>query len=74
MSWSVTWVRIVYGYHVHPTHSNGTFLRWMIEAAADVGLDGIYPPAIRGHRSEYRTGELRDRLLKCSRSTIQSCR
>lgn len=31
----------MYDYHVHSTYSDGSFLRWMVDAAADAGLDGI---------------------------------
>jgi len=31
----------VYDYHAHTNYSDGAFLRWMVEAAADAGLDGI---------------------------------
>ncbi|MEZ3116910.1 PHP domain-containing protein [Halobaculum sp. MBLA0147] len=31
----------MYDYHVHSTYSDGTFLEWMVEAAADAGLDGV---------------------------------
>ena len=31
----------MYDHHVHSTYSDGSFLRWMVEAAADAGLDGV---------------------------------
>jgi histidinol-phosphatase (PHP family) len=31
----------VYDYHAHTNYSDGAFLRWMVEAAADAGLDGV---------------------------------
>ncbi|SFR50772.1 MULTISPECIES: PHP domain-containing protein [Halorubrum] len=31
----------MYDYHAHTNYSDGAFLRWMVEAAADAGLDGI---------------------------------
>jgi len=31
----------VYDYHAHTNYSDGAFLRWMVDAAADAGLDGI---------------------------------
>jgi histidinol-phosphatase (PHP family) len=31
----------VYDLHAHTNYSDGAFLRWMVEAAADAGLDGI---------------------------------
>ena len=31
----------MYDYHVHSTYSDGAFLRWMIDAAASAGLDGV---------------------------------
>ncbi|RLM75963.1 PHP domain-containing protein [Halorubrum sp. Atlit-26R] len=31
----------MYDYHAHTNYSDGAFLRWMVEAAADAGLDGV---------------------------------
>ena len=31
----------MYDYHAHTNYSDGAFLRWMVDAAADAGLDGI---------------------------------
>ncbi|GAB3422557.1 histidinol-phosphatase [Haloparvum alkalitolerans] len=31
----------MYDYHVHTNYSDGEFLRWMVNAAADAGLDGV---------------------------------
>ena len=31
----------MYDYHAHTNYSDGAFLRWMVGAAADAGLDGI---------------------------------
>ncbi|PSQ38010.1 hypothetical protein BRD10_04485, partial [Halobacteriales archaeon SW_12_71_31] len=31
----------MYDYHVHSTYSDGSFLEWMVRAAADAGLDGV---------------------------------
>ncbi|MES3160625.1 MAG: PHP domain-containing protein [Halorubrum sp.] len=31
----------MYDYHVHSTYSDGAFLSWMVDAAADAGLDGV---------------------------------
>jgi histidinol-phosphatase (PHP family) len=31
----------VYDFHAHTNYSDGAFLRWMVDAAADAGLDGI---------------------------------
>ncbi len=31
----------MYDYHVHSTYSDGSFLGWMVGAAADAGLDGV---------------------------------
>ena len=31
----------VYDVHAHTNYSDGAFLRWMVDAAADAGLDGI---------------------------------
>jgi len=31
----------VYDYHAHTNYSDGAFMRWMVDAAADAGLDGI---------------------------------
>lgn len=32
---------VVYDHHVHSTYSDGSFLSWMVEAAADAGVDGV---------------------------------
>ena len=32
----------VYDYHVHSNYSDGAFLQWMVDAAAEAGLDGDY--------------------------------
>ncbi len=31
----------VYDYHVHSNYSDGAFLRWMVNAATEAGLDGV---------------------------------
>ena len=31
----------MYDYHAHTNYSDGAFMRWMVDAAADAGLDGI---------------------------------
>jgi histidinol-phosphatase (PHP family) len=31
----------VYDFHAHTNYSDGAFMRWMVDAAADAGLDGI---------------------------------
>ncbi|MFW6000424.1 MAG: PHP domain-containing protein, partial [Halorubrum sp.] len=31
----------MYDYHAHTNYSDGAFLRWMVDAAAEAGLDGI---------------------------------
>jgi len=31
----------VYDYHVHSNYSDGAFLQWMVDAAAEAGLDGV---------------------------------
>ncbi|QWC20484.1 PHP domain-containing protein [Halorubrum sp. 2020YC2] len=31
----------MYDYHAHTNYSDGAFLRWMVDAAADAGLDGV---------------------------------
>jgi len=31
----------VYDFHAHTNYSDGAFLRWMVDAAADAGLDGV---------------------------------
>ena len=34
-------IKGVHDYHVHSNYSDGAFLRWMVDAAAEAGLDGV---------------------------------
>ena len=54
----------VYDYHVHSTYSDGTFLGWMVGAAADAGLDGvgIADHLVVSDRAEQRRRRRRDGL------------
>ncbi len=54
----------MYDYHVHSTYSDGSFLGWMVGAAAEAGLDGvgIADHLVVSERAEQRHRRRRDGL------------